>query len=498
MADYPLETAPRDAPVSQSPENGSGTGRKGRKKAKTSGRPAAVLSLVRDDAPDKGLRGQKRMAYRFARQFAGQFIHTPGRGWMEFNGAHWEECGEARPWQAVHEVCLDALRELPEVPRTDHRDALYKDIRYCDSADGTAGVLKHARNWPGIARRDEELDQHAHLFVCRNGTYDLAAGEFRPSDPADLMTLAAGVSYDPYAECPLYDELLATYQPDEGVRAYLHRLAGAAMEGRQNLQQVIINYGQQGGNGKGTIQRAWWNVFGQYASELDIGVLLPRKGYDQYRDAKAMLQGKRIVLITEPSEGQRFDTGTVKSLTGGERVTAARKYKSETSFHPTWLLIMNTNNRVRTPKDGGMARRLKEIGWHYTVPEGEQRHDLDAILAAEGAGILNRIIEGWRDFAENGDQEPESVKKATADYLASVDPVAQFLEALVGPKEGNNVPSRSMYEAYKTWCIENGEKPKAAKEFSPELERHGLVRKRESRGVLWLDVCLMADDDGEF
>jgi phage/plasmid-associated DNA primase len=50
--------------------------------------------------------------------------------------------------------------------------------------------------------------------VVDNGTYDLYAQVFRPSDPADLMTLAGGVAYDPDAECPLYDHLMSLYQPD--------------------------------------------------------------------------------------------------------------------------------------------------------------------------------------------------------------------------------------------------------------------------------------------
>jgi putative DNA primase/helicase len=406
VAPYPPSGVPREASatgVADSAPTGVDA-RPARKRAPR--KKAPVQTTPRDgEVPDSGLRGHKRMASRFAQAFRGTFIHTPGRGWLEFNGARYEDCGESRPWNAVHSVCLAALRELPDLP-AHHRDALYEDIRRCDSSDATAGVLKHARHWPGIGHKDEQLDAHPGLFVVDNGTYDLYAHAFRPSDPADLMTLAGGVAYDPDADCPLYDHLMSLYQPDPQVRAYLHRLGGAAMEGRQNLQNLIINYGSTGGNGKGTTQRAWMHVFGAYADVVDIGMLLARKGYDQYRDDKALLKGKRLLYPTEPSAGQKFDGGTVKALTGGDKVKGAQKYKSAVSFDPTWLIMLSTNNRVASPADGGMARRLKEIGWTYTIPDDAKRDDLDELLRAEGSGILNRLLAGWADYRTNGVQEP--------------------------------------------------------------------------------------------
>jgi putative DNA primase/helicase len=284
------------------------------------------VPATRDNRPDEGLRGHKRMAYRFARMFKGTFIHTPGRGWLQFNGAFWEDCGDSGPWNGVGQVCREALRDLVDLPAAAQTD-LFADVRACDSATGTAGVIKHAQHWPGIAVRDEDLDTHKHLWVTRNGTYDLVADLFRASDPAELMTLAAGCDYDEAAQCPMYDHLLSLYQADPEIRAYLHRLGGAAMWGGQNLQQLIIHYGQTGGNGKGTIQRAWQAVFGDYADVFPVEMVIVRRGYDQYRDEKAQLKGKRLVYLSEPSPGQKFDTGTVKSILGGEKLRSIAVYK---------------------------------------------------------------------------------------------------------------------------------------------------------------------------
>lgn len=456
-----------------------------------------TTKTVADDTgrPDDGLRSHKRMASRFAKVFTGRFIWTPGRGWLEFNGAYWAECGDSRPWNALHTVCRLALADLATIDRSDWRDELFADVRACDTAGGTEGALKHARHWPGIGKLDDDLDTHADLFVVPNGTYDLSARVFRPSDPADLMTLAGGVNYDPEATCPTYDALMTQYQPDDQVRAYLHRLGGAAMQGRQNLQQLITWYGQTGGNGKGTTMRAWQHVYGAYTHMMPVEAMLARKGYDQYKDEKAQLKGKRLVFLTEPSQGQKFDTGTVKGLTGGDPVTSRAVYKASVTFKPTWLVIMPTNNRVATPKDGGMERRLKELGWLYTVPKGEERDGLDSDLIAEGSGILNRLIEGWTAYQADGIQEPDIVTQATLDYLTSVDPVAQFLDECIMDKEGINTPSSSIYQAYSRWCADNGERPMSSKLFSPDLQRRGYIKKASKAANVWTNIALVVKDE---
>jgi putative DNA primase/helicase len=438
---------------------------------------------------DQGLRGHKRMAHRFALHFTGRFIHTPGRGWLEFNGAYWQECGEARPWNAVHSVCREALKQLGDIDDKEERDKLFADVRFCDSERGTRGVLAFARYWPGIGKRDDELDARPELLACQNGTIDLHTGEFRAADPSDLLTLAAGAVYDPEATCPTYDALMKTYQPDAEIRDYLHRLAGAALEGRQNLQNLITWYGATGGNGKGTTMRAWQHVFGTYAKVLPVEALIARKGQDQYRDEKARLKGARLILATEPGEGARFDTGTVKALTGGDRVSARAVYKAAVEFEPTWLIIMSTNNRVATPDDGGMARRLKEIRWGYTVPRDAMRDDLDAILQGEASGVLNRILTGWFAFWDKGIRHPKSVEEATAEYLAEVDPIAGFLAECVKEQQGHDVASSVLYARYKVWCDEDGVFAKSQRVFSESLQRRGFTKSRITAGVVWHNIA---------
>lgn len=447
-----------------------------------------------DGVIDCGYRGQKRMAYRWAKRFTGRFLYAPGRGWLEWVGSHWKPCTDAGPWRAVNEVCQDALRDLIDLPPGQARDDLYKDVRLCDSEFGTKGVLAHVMRAKGIQCDDDALDSQSHLFAFRNGTFDLDEGRFRESRPDDLITLVSDIDYDPDAECPMYDELMDLYQPDEAIQDYLHRLAGAAMEGKQNLQHLVTWYGATGGNGKGTITRAWQHVFGSYAKVFPVEGLLSRKGSsaEAYRDQKAQLKGVRLVFATEPTEGARFDTGTVKALTGNDTITARAMHKAAVTFDPTWLIIMSTNTRVSTPNDGGMARRLKEVKWGFKVKPDQMRNDLDDILKKEAAGIANRIILGWFQYRLNGIQHPVAVEESTKEYLASVDQYGRFLDECTEVVPGSFTGAMPLYNRYRQWCEDGGEYPKSNRLFGEEMGKKlaelGLEKKRKTIGWVWLDL----------
>lgn len=448
---------------------------------------------VQDHKEESWIRGQKRIAARFVRLNRGRFIYTTGREWLEWNGAYWEACDDAAPWRAVHETCRAAFVDMSKMEAGKARDELYADIRACESQNGTAGVLAHVKRAFGICVKDEELNNKPHLFVFQNGTFDLYAGEFRASDPNDFMTLSAGCDYDPEATCPFYDELLKLYQPDEEIRDYLHRLAGAAMEGRQNLQNLYCWYGSRGGNGKGTTMKAWQNVFGTFFKILPVEALLTRKSdSDAYRDEKAQLQGVRLVLATEPKQGSRFDAGTVKSITGGDTVSARAMYKSKIEFEPTWLIIMPTNDRVSTPNDGGMARRLKEIGWNYKIQPGTERDDIEEKLRAEASGIANHIIAGWWDYKAFGIQHPESVEKATKEYMDEVDPIVRFLSETIIAQPGESIQSSKLYAKYRLWCEEDdGTRPVSQVRFSKDLTAKGYERKDARTGRFWVNMAIV-------
>ena len=77
---------------------------------------------------------------------------------------------------------------------------------------------------------------------------------------------------------------------------------------------------------------------------------------------------------------------------------------------------------------------------------------------------------------------PQSVKEATARYQHDSDKMILFMEDCM--EQGNyEERTSSVYQRYKTWCIENGHYAESMKNFKQSLETVAtVVRKRPQDG----------------
>lgn len=450
---------------------------------------AAVLRLPRE-APSVAVkeerRGEVRWALRFADRYRGEIMHTPGRGWFEWTDFGWRSLeSQHGPMNRVIELTQEALWEVPTLTDSDARDELSADVRRAEKASAIRGILTLASTLPGIARQDSELDDRPDLFAVRNGVIDLLTDEFRPAHPDDLITRIAGCDYDPDAACPRYDRYMGRWQPDAEMRAYIHRIGGSALQGRPTEQTLPVFYGS-GANGKGsTVNNAWLPVFGHYGMVIGVEVLLASQSSGVYLPQKASLAGRRFVVTSEPGSGAKFATGTLKLLTGGDPIQACAKYKAPMQVKPTWQVVMLTNRRPTPPaSDGAVWRRLRAVPWDAAIPEGEWNTRLPEELGAELPGILNRLLEGWRDYRDHGYdiQVPRIVRESTSKWREEVDTHGQFIADQCTVGSQLKCLSSELYTEWKDWCQKYGEEAGSNKAFTQELMDRGYTVKRSSKG----------------
>ena len=91
-----------------------------------------------------------------------------------------------------------------------------------------------------------------------------------------------------------------------------------------------IFYGD-GANGKSTLTDAVMNALGDYADAADPDLLRART-FDAHPTGVADLFGLRLALFHESDAGHRLAEGTVKRLTGGDRLKARRMREDFWSF----------------------------------------------------------------------------------------------------------------------------------------------------------------------
>lgn len=435
-------------------------------------------------------------ANRFVHVFADRVRYvSQWRRWLVWDGARWakDDTGQAQRWMKAIARIMHATAEAEQ--SADTRRELLRQARRGESSPGVSGALKLASTHERIAITATELDADPFLLNCVNGVLDLRTGTLSAHDPALLLTKVTGTEYRPGADGPEFSEFLARIQPDEEMRGYLARLLGHSLAGQVKVHVLPILFGA-GANGKGTLINAVLAALGDYGDAADPELLVART-FDAHPTSVADLHGMRLAVLHESDKGRRLAEGTVKRLTGGDRLKARRMREDFWHFDPSHTFVMLTNHKpIVSGTDEGIWRRLRLVPFDVVIPTAERDEQLGDRLALELPAVLSWLVGGYTAWHENehGLDEPSAVTEATADYRAQSDVLARFLDERCLTGKHFHVRSGELYAAWREWCAESGEESGSQKAFSTELTNRGFDKHDDRRGAVWRGIGLSADD----
>lgn len=397
-------------------------------------------------------------------------------------------------WQ-IQAVIDDAPHRRP--PKLmDHDGAIFElrqkkaaELRKHATKCGNVNKVRSALETCEHQRRAEveDMDNDPWTFTLPNGDLDLrdardwcrpeACEDFeeraartawlRPQvDRAKLPTKCAGVAYDPAATCPGWLAFLDLIMPDPSIRACLQRVLGATLFG-ENRAQVCIFLRGPGGNGKSTLLNVLSHVLGRedgYAAPCKVEMFLDtgQQSASAATPEEADLPGARAYIATEPGARDVLSAKKIKGLTGGDRRISRGLFADPFFWTPKGLPIISCN---RTPKikdeDEGTRRRLVFFPFDVNLralPIEKQRAqgEVEAELMAEGSGILNWLVDGFRVFMDVGVAMPEPMVRLKAQLLEAADPVGVFLDEMTVRDNRGKIKVKDFYICHEKWCEAEG------------------------------------------
>jgi putative DNA primase/helicase len=309
-----------------------------------------------------------------------------------------------------------------------------------------------------------------------------------------MLTKITGAAYDPAAAGPEFAKFLSKVQPDPATRGYLARLFGHALEGRVTEHLLPICHGE-GGNGKGTLMTLLLRALGDYADAADPELLTART-FAAHPTGTADLFGRRLAVLHEGDAGRRLAEGTVKRLTGGDRIKARRMREDFWHFDPSHMFVMLTNHKpLVAGTDEGIWRRLRLIPWDVVVPAEERDEQLGDRLALEAEAVLAWLVRGHQDWRDHGLGDPDRVTNATTAYRAESDAVGRFLAECCSRGNAMRIRSSELYAAWAKWCTNEGEEPGTNKALTTELQNRGFDTVHTNAGAVWRGIGLMTGDE---
>ena len=177
------------------------------------------------------------------------------------------------------------------------------------------------------------------------------------------------------------------------------------------------------------------------------------------------------MVVTETEEGRPWAESRIKSLTGGDRISARVMRGDPFEYVPAFKLWIAGNHRpvLRNP-DPAMRRRLNLLPLTY-VPAKPDTGLADE-LRSELPGILAWAIRGCIAWQRDGLNPPDLVRQASDEYFAEQDIIGNwFAETCERTTGAHSTPSRTLYANWRTWAEMRGEAPGSEKWFSEGMQQ---------------------------
>jgi putative DNA primase/helicase len=418
-----------------------------------------------------------------------KYNHSRKR-WMVWNGLHWVPDADGEAERAAIDtarwrVSAIWLQWSAGIDKED-RSKIVEDseeARAGESVRGINATLEVAKNFRNIATVATDYDRDLFLLTVGNGTLNLRSGEFKPTDPEDLITHGPPIEYDPSAKCARWHKFLdEIFAGDSDLIDFIQRAVGYSLTGDTREQCLFILHGN-GANGKSTFLETVRRLLGSHATTTPFATFMVQRNVGAPRNDLAALVGARLVITSEAGEGAGFDEAVVKQITGQDTVSCRFLFGEFFQYIPQLKLWISTNYRPAIRgSDDAIWRRIRLIPFNQQFKGNKRDAELAEKLKAELPGILAWAVQGCLDWQKNGLGRPKTVLDATIEYRRESDQVGRFLSERCVSGKDQTVSGNGLYSAYVEFCQKQGEKYLANNLFAAQIAKRHFEKKRDRRG----------------
>src|SRR5215472_10748343 len=428
---------------------------------------------------------EEALALRFSKQHAEelQYVAAWGR-WFWRDGRRWREDDTLADFDRSRAICRRASAECGD-------SRIRVAVRLAASGTVTA-VERLARADRRHAATTDQWDSDLWLLNTPAGTVDLRTGEVRENRREDCLTKLTATGPGSNG-CPQWLGFLDRITGgDDELQSFLQRVIGYSLTGSTREHAIFFLYGT-GANGKSVFLSTISGLLGDYSKTAPMSAFTA-SSTEQHPTDLAGLRGARLVTAIETEDGTRWAESKIKSLTGGDRISARFMRQDFFEYLPEFKLIVAGNHKPGLRNvDEAMRRRLHLIPFTVTIGNQERDPDLTSKLQAEYGGILGWAIQGCLAWQREGLNPPPVVRNATEGYLAAEDVIGRWIEERCTQGREFWTSSAALFADYQWWCEQAGERSGPQKRFSQVLENRGFVHERTGKARGFLGIGLQKD-----
>lgn len=418
---------------------------------------------------------------RFANRHAhhARFV-VEWKKWIVWTGTHW-----AQDQIQVRRMSLDTAKSIFEEANaaSDKQTAaaLRAWGRQTLSNTGLYNILKAAEFLPGIPIHAEELDKDRNLIACPNGTVDLRTRELKEPDANDFLTRLCQTPYNKDATAPLWCKTVSeVMNNDQELTEFFQLAVGYAFSGACTEQGLFICYGV-GANGKSTVLNTLQNVLGeQHVCNVPSEILLLKQG-QSHPTGLTIMHGKRLALSVEPEMNRTLAEGLIKSLTGGDKISARRMGEDFWEYMPTHTIFLLTNHKPAIRgTDNGIWRRIWPIPFNVVFQNPDKL--LMEKLKAEYEGILAWLVDGASAYLNVPEafELPKACQEFKDAYRSEEDRLGNFIDDCIERDANSREIQTKIWSIYQMWCADQSEETVGKQSFNKMMDERGFPQVKSN------------------
>ena len=316
----------------------------------------------------------------------------------------------------------------------------------------------------------------------KNGLYDTRKKELVPHSPAIFTSIQLDFAYEYDAKTPKFEKFLnEIFEGDQDKIDYVLNTMCYLLFPDYSYQKVFILFGS-GRNGKGVLASVIKNLLGtENVSAVSIHDLANN------RFAVSNLKDK-LVNISSEVGSKDLETEMIKKLSGGDVITADRKYKEPISFVNTARLLISANELPRFSElNDAILERFVLIRFPRTFRDHQVNTNLLEELLEELPGMFNLVISRI-DKVRSGEggvyySIPESIQKDRIILLNEISSAAEFIDEMCEIKPNVEIKLLDLHNAYYSFCVQRGYKSLGYRNFKKAIESaYGIILRQEKDG----------------
>jgi putative DNA primase/helicase len=296
------------------------------------------------------------LALRFSERHENDLRYIAAKGqWFKWDGIRWRP----EPTHLAFDLARESCRADTETYGNGKPPAV--------TAQMVAAVERMAKADRRQAATLDQFDADEWLFnsategdMLTAQTFDLRNGTGRSPDPGSFITKkTACAAAPPGTSHPIWTTFLDRITASNvELQTFLKRLMGYCCTGATDEHVFVFAYGT-GANGKSTFINTILKIFGDYATVADVGTFIA-SNQERHPTDMAKLHGARLVVAQETQKGRKWDEAKIKTMTGGDKITARFMRQDFFDFVPTFKLFITGNHKPRLENiDEAMRRRLR-------------------------------------------------------------------------------------------------------------------------------------------